>query len=73
MDNYGWITIYFSFVRSGIGDASKFVGLSYAELMQCVGAQNFRHSWDSALDSYPLAAHCVLPAPSIKQSDKVDK
>ena len=45
--------------------------LSFAELMQCVGVHNFRHSWDSALDSYPLAAHFVLPAPIRKESDKV--
>lgn len=55
----------------GAGDASKTSTLSYAELMQCVGDQNFQHSWDSALDNYRLAAHCVLPAPSNKESDKV--
>lgn len=56
---------------SGVDNGGKFSVLSYAELMQCVGVHNFRHSWDSALDSYPLAAHCVLPAPLWKESDKV--
>ncbi|KAJ7377461.1 WD repeat-containing protein 81 [Desmophyllum pertusum] len=55
---------------SGVDNGGKFSVLSYAELMQCVGVHNFRHSWDSALDSYPLAAHCVLPAPLWKESDK---
>ena len=45
--------------------------LSYAELMQCVGVQNFLHSWDDALDTFPLAAHCSLPDPPAKESDKV--
>lgn len=45
--------------------------LSYAELMQCVGVENFLHSWDDALDTFPLAAHCGLPDPPAKESDKV--
>ena len=45
--------------------------LSYAELMQCVGVENFLHSWDDALDTFPLAAHCGLPDPAAKESDKV--
>lgn len=65
---------HFSFVghfARGVGDGNKFVDLSYAELMQCVGVQNFLHSWDDALDSFPLAAHCGLPDPPAKESDKV--
>ena len=45
--------------------------LSYAELVQCVGVHNLRHSWESALDSYPLAAQCVQPTSVRKESDKV--
>ena len=52
-------------------DGGKGTVLSFAELMQCVGVHNLRHSWESALDGYPWAAHCVLPAPMGKTSDKV--
>lgn len=51
--------------------ANKSSVLSYAELMQSVGLANLQHSWDSALESFSLAAHCVLPIPSSKESDKV--
>ena len=54
-----------------MGDGGKGTVLSFAELMQCVGVHNLRHSWDNALDSYPGAAHRVLPAPTGKTSDKV--
>jgi len=54
-----------------VDDGGKGTVLSFAELMQCVGVHNLRHSWDGALDSYPGAAHCVLPAPVGKTSDKV--
>lgn len=56
---------------SGVGNGGKSSVLSFAELMQCVGVHNFQHSWDSALDSYPLAAHYALPVPVRKESDKV--
>ena len=63
---------HFSFVgHFARGDGNKFVDLSYAELMQCVGVENFLHSWDDALDTFPLAAHCGLPDPPAKESDKV--
>ena len=65
---------HFSFPEtfgSGVDNGGKSSVLSFAELMQCVGVHNFQHSWDSALDSYPLAAHCVLPVPVRKESDKV--
>lgn len=45
--------------------------LSYAELVQCVGVHNLRYSWESSLDSYPLAAQCVQPTQAKKESDKV--
>ena len=65
---------HFSFVghfARDVGDGNKFMDLSYAELMQSVGVQNFLHSWDDALDTFPLAAHCGLPDPPAKESDKV--
>lgn len=68
------IYVYFSFTGSfgiGVSDATKSSFLTYAELLQSVGVENFQHSWDSALDSYHLAAHCVLPVPTSKESDKV--
>lgn len=52
-------------------DGGKCTVLSFTELMQSVGVHNLRHNWESALESYPWAAHCVLPVPTEKTSDKV--
>lgn len=56
---------------TGVGDAaSKLSILSFAELMEYVGAQNCQHSWESALDSYSYAAHCNMSSASNKESSK---
>ena len=67
--------VYFSFsngCEEGVGDvSSKLNGLSFAELLQCVGVRNLQYSWERALDSYSYAAHRSLPPVSSKESHKV--
>lgn len=67
--------VYFSFSNGcevGVGDvSSKLNGLSFAELIQCVGVQNLQYSWEKALESYSYAAHHSLPPVSSKESHKV--
>ena len=66
-----WFFSYSHALGSGLDSEGKCTVLSYAELVQCVAVHNLQYSWESSLDTYPLAAQCVQPTPAKKESDKV--